>query len=325
MKTSLSLRSVVGSVFVAVVLLAGACRASESLTPSLVGKRVLWLGDSITQAGSYVSDVEYRLNRAFPALPIEIVSVGLSSETVSGLSEKKHPFPRPCLHERLQRALDAVKPEVVIACYGMNDGIYHPQSPERMQAFQDGVNKLVATVKTAHAELILLTPPPFDRVPVKSVQKAGAADYAYTAPFEGYDSVLGDYANWELALRIPGVFVVDLHTVLNDYLKAQRTTNPQFSFGRDGIHPNPAGHLLMARTITKALGMPVEPCELEAELARQAADPLFKLVDSRRQLRSGAWLPYIGYTRGGKVKTASVEVAEKKAAELQKQIEQLRK
>lgn len=286
---------------------------------------MLWLGDSITDGGGYVTDVEYRLNRAFPTQVIDIVSVGLSSETVSGLSEKRHPFPRPCLHERLQRALDAVKPAVVVACYGMNDGIYHPQSPERMKAFQDGINKLIDAAKTAHAEVILLTPPPFDPVPVKSVQKAGAADYAYTAPFENYDSVLGDYANWELSLHIHGVFVVDLHTVLNDYLKSQRVVNPQFTFGKDGIHPNAAGHLLMSRTITKALGMPVEKTELDSELARRGADPLFNLVDAHRRMRSGAWLPYIGYTRGGKVKSGSVEAAENKAADIQKQIEPLRK
>ena len=325
MKTSPLLQSAVCLLLFTLVSLTTACRASESAPPALAGKRVLWLGDSITAAGGYVSDVEYRLNRAFPTQVIDLVSVGLSSETVSGLSEKRHPFPRPCLHERLQRALDAVKPAVVVACYGMNDGIYHPQSPERMKAFQDGINKLIAAAKTAQAEVVLLTPPPFDPVPVKSVQKAGAGDYAYTAPFENYDSVLGDYANWELSLHIPGVFVVDLHTVLNDYLKSQRVANPQFRFGGDGIHPNAAGHLLMARTITEALGLPVDKTELDAELNRRGADPLFKLVDAHRQMRSGAWLAYIGYTRGGKVKSPSVEAAEKRAADLQKQIDSLRK
>ena len=91
------------------------------------GKRVMVLGDSITQAGHYVSYVEYLLQKHDPKLDIDIISVGLSSETTSGLSEAGHAggkFPRPCVHERLDRALAAVKPAVVVACYGMNDGIY---------------------------------------------------------------------------------------------------------------------------------------------------------------------------------------------------------
>ena len=99
------------------------------------------LGDSITQGGGYVTFIEYLLEKQYPALTFDIISVGLSSETTSGLSEEGHAggkFPRPCLHERLGRALEAVKPTLVVACYGMNDGIYLPYSEDRMQLFVTG-------------------------------------------------------------------------------------------------------------------------------------------------------------------------------------------
>lgn len=75
----------------------------------------------------------------------EIVNFGLGSETVSGLSEPGHAsgqFPRPCLHERLGRILEAYKPTLVLACYGMNDGIYQPLDSARTKAYQDGCLKL---------------------------------------------------------------------------------------------------------------------------------------------------------------------------------------
>jgi lysophospholipase L1-like esterase len=304
-----------------------ACQAADistANTPLFAGKRVLWLGDSITQDGKYVTFTEYYLNRLFPSQKFDIISIGLASETVSGLTEKQHPFPRPDLFNRLQNALALTKPQIVVACYGMNDGIYHPQSPERMQAFENGVNKLIAAAKAANAKLILLTPPPFDPLPVKSVRPADAPDFAYFAPFANYDDVLSDYAKWEMTLTSDDVLVVDLHTPLNDFLKQQRETNPTFSYSSDGIHPNAVGHLLMARTILNALGVPMDANNLDAELNKIQADPLFPLVAKHRQTRSDGWLAYVGYTRDKTVKSDSIESTEKTAADLQQQIDQLR-
>src|SRR5258708_7017242 len=116
-------------------------------TPTLAGQRVLFLGDSITQDGRYVSFLEYYLHAAGKSC--DLISIGLSSETVSGLTETSSPYPRPCILERVDRALKAVKPTVVFACYGMNDGIYHPSSPERLAAFTDGLRQLIAKVRNS--------------------------------------------------------------------------------------------------------------------------------------------------------------------------------
>src|SRR5438045_2369180 len=92
-------------------------------------RRILFLGDSITYGGSYIDYLEGYLLTRFPEKHWEIINLGLPSETVSGLSEPGHAggsFPRPDLHERLDRALEKVKPDLVFACYGMNDGIYFP-------------------------------------------------------------------------------------------------------------------------------------------------------------------------------------------------------
>src|SRR5215203_1563656 len=105
-------------------------------------RRVLVLGDSITHSGQYVEFIEAYFVTRFPDRHIEFINVGLPSETVSGLSEPGHAggqFPRPDLHERLDRVLEKTKPDTVIACYGMNDGIYLPFSAERFGAFTNGI------------------------------------------------------------------------------------------------------------------------------------------------------------------------------------------
>ena len=105
-------------------------------------KKILFLGDSITHNGLYVDFFEtYLIQYYFSSYDGSIIRLGLSSETVSGLSEVDHPFPRPCLHERLGRTLKAINPDIVFLCYGMNDGIYAAYDEERFNAFKNGMLK----------------------------------------------------------------------------------------------------------------------------------------------------------------------------------------
>lgn len=281
----------------------------------LPGRRVMVLGDSITQGGLYVSHLEYFLQKANPAAKYDIISVGLGSENTSGLSEPGHAggaFPRPNVHERLGRALAAVKPRVVIACYGMNDGILLPINDERMSAFQNGVTRLVRDCRAAGAEVILVTPPVFD-----ARNKEGWT----------YDQTLAAFAEWEVRHPPEGVAgVVDLHTFMAEALRERQAADPSFHFCNDQVHPGPLGHLVMARAIMKGLGEVMPPGTAEEQLAATSADPMFKLVHARRELRSKAWLDHIGYTRERTVPPGSgnVEAAEAKARELQEQIDALK-
>src|SRR5437588_5755605 len=117
-------------------------------------KRVIFLGDSITYSGGYVSLVEAYFVTRYPGRAIEFINVGLPSETVSGLSEEGHAggqFPRPDLHERLGRVLEQTKPDLVFACFGMNDGIYLPLNEERFARFRQGMEWLHGQVTNAGA------------------------------------------------------------------------------------------------------------------------------------------------------------------------------
>ena len=277
------------------------------------------LGDSITQIGTYVSFMEYFLQKTHPDTWFDIVSVGLASETASGLSEAGHAdgaFPRPCVHERLKRALDAVKPQVVVACYGINDGIYEPYGETIKQAFRDGITRLVETCRAAGAEVILVTPPVFDITQVRG----WSAD-------PDYDRTLDKFAEWEVQNPPDGVVaVVDLHTAMRDALAERRRATPGFCFAEDGVHPGELGHFFMAQSILSALRIPMPEGSAESLLAAAAADPMFRLVCQHRETRSEGWLNYIGYTRERKVepKSGNIDEVESKAKDLQQQIDALR-
>lgn len=219
------------------------------------GERILFLGDSITQGGAYVEDIEAFLLTRFPERHFDVIKLGLSSETVTGLSEPGHPFPRPNVHFRLDKALAKTRPGVVVACYGMNDGIYHPFSEDRFAAYQQGIRRLVVKVRAAGARVVLLTPPPFDGLP-KTAVLTDAPPFGYKTPYRDYDRVLERYGQWLLTLRGPGVEVIDIHTPMARYAAERRRTEPRFTLSRDGIHPGAEGHWLMAETVLAAWGAP---------------------------------------------------------------------
>lgn len=124
--------------------------------------RIVFLGNSITYAGNYITDIEAWFVTHYPLQKIEFINAGLPSETISGLSEDGHAggkFSLPDLHERLERVLAATKPDPVFACYGMNDGIYLPFDEGRFQKFKDGINWLHDMVVKSGARIVHLTPP----------------------------------------------------------------------------------------------------------------------------------------------------------------------
>ena len=285
----------------------------------LKAKKILFLGDSITHAGGYVAWIETqcRLQNVTP-LP-EFLNVGLASETCSGLSEPEHPFPRPDVHERLDRALAKIQPDVVVACYGMNDGIYYPFGEDRFEAYQAGVNKLIEKVHAAGAKLVLLTPPPFDPVPLKekgSLKPAGEKQYAYFAMYENCDDVLDQYGKWILKQKDRVEMVDDLHTPLIEALKEKRQDNPKFTFAPDGVHPNAEGHRILGETLCKAWGL---------EKTTEPSPELLKLVQQKTSLLHDAWLSEVGHKRPGVKPGLPIKEANTKAKQLETQIQALTK
>jgi len=287
-------------------LLATVVAACAQSAEALAGKRIVVLGDSITQGGTYVSFMDYFLQKSRPQLRFEVYPLGLSSETLSGLSEAGHAggkFPRPSLFERLGRTLEKMKPEVVFACYGINDGIYQPLEETRFKAFQTGVTKLLDQCQAAGVKQVyLVTPPIFD---------------ATTKPGEfNYDSVMTAYAAWEMQLKRPGLTVIDLHTAMR---KARDARTEVFS--RDRIHPGDDGHLLMARTILAGAGVTTPDVAAKEAMA----DPLFKAVDQLRKFRASKWLAYVGYSRERVVAPTPLGDAEEQVAKLQAKVDELRR
>ncbi|MDG0994408.1 MAG: SGNH/GDSL hydrolase family protein [Akkermansiaceae bacterium] len=205
-------------------------------------RRILMLGDSITQGGHYVHYLDAWLVKKFPDRRYEVINAGVSSETISGLSEKGHAggrFPRPCLFERLERVLAKTRPQLIIACYGMNCGIYQPLDPQRSARFQNGHLRLRAAAKQYGAEVLHVTPPIYDN---------------HGKPGFNYNSVLTAYSKWMAQQTDSGWLVADLHTFMSQKIAAEKTKDKKFTVQRDRVHPDKQGHWIMAQAIISYFG-----------------------------------------------------------------------
>jgi arylsulfatase A-like enzyme/lysophospholipase L1-like esterase len=272
-------------------------QATEVLSASRIhpdGKRRerwLFLGDSITQAGHYVDYIESSLLLG-SANPPEIIDLGVSSETVSRDSEPDHPFPRPDLRSRLDQVLARTRPDLVVACYGMNDGIYHPFSERRFKAFQDGIRKLIAGARKAGAEIILLTPPPYaGRVSPRPGPADGEA-YSFKKPYPAYNDVLQKYADWIMSLDgEDGVRAFDIRPNLETYMAQSYPTEP--------VHPSVYGHKVMAETFLENIGVVSGSDLLKTGVDSKGADlhwgALLELVRQQRETYDRALLNDIGH------------------------------
>ena len=280
--------------------------------PMLSGvKRIVFLGDSITYSGQYVEYIEAYFRSHHPARAVEFINLGLPSETVSGLSEDGHAggqFPRPDVHERLERVLAKSKPDLVVACYGMNCGIYLPFDGERFAKYREGIQRLRDRCAQAGAKVLHVTPPTFDEV------KGG---------HPGYGNTLDRYSEWLLGQRQKGWNVVDLHGPMNRYLAEQRAKDPMFFLAGDGVHCNETGHWIIARQIllhlgAKDLAKADNPKTMLA--AYPKGDELLKLIQQRQRMLKDAWLNECKHLRPGMGKGLPLPEAQEKAAELEKQI-----
>jgi len=310
--------------FIAVTLSFCACtlHAADDFLPGI--KRIVFLGDSITHAGGYVENFDLYLLARHPARQFEVIDIGLSSETVSGLSEEGHAggkFPRPDLHERLDRALPKTKPDLVFACYGMNDGIYLPLDESRFVKFREGIDWLHDKVTAAGAQIIYLTPPTFHALEARPKPEASGQPPA--SLLGGYNEVLDRYSAWLLEQRAKGWRVIDIHGPMNAFIEAQRKTNPDFVFAKDGVHPNAEGHALIADQLITAL-VPGDAAwwhKLQADLAANPKGAeLRKLIHEHVHLLGDAWLSDIGHKRPGVAPGLPLPEAQTKAAEAEGKI-----
>lgn len=318
----------------AALFLAAITATSAADKPNLDGvRRIIFLGDSITYGGAYVDVLEAAFRVEHPDRAVEFINLGLPSETVSGLSEPGHAggqFPRPTVHERLDRVLAKARPDLIVACYGMNCGMYYPFSEERFAKYREGMELLRKKAAAIGAKVVHITPPVFDPMPIKArLLPAGLPEYKQ--PFAGYNTVLDRYSEWLVGQRAQGWTVFDPHFPMAKFIAAERERDPAFKLAGDGVHINAAGHWLIAREVLRAFKAPEDKLAEAKDGAAFLASvhprgaELLKLIAQRQAIMKDAWLNECGHLRPGMKKGVPVAEAKEKWTELEAKIAEVAK
>lgn len=216
----------------AMMLSASALFAGEPLKK---GDRVVFLGDSITQAGAgpggYVTLVKEALARQKPALGVEVIGAGISGNKV------------PDLEQRLQRDVLDKKPTVVVIYIGIND-VWHSQNGRGTpkDAYEQGLRRLIEKIQKAGARAILCT------ASVIGEKTDGS---------NKLDAMLDEYC--QISRRVAkdsGAQLLDLRQKFLDYLKGHNPNNDEKNvLTTDGVHLNAAGNQFVAARMLETLGV----------------------------------------------------------------------
>ena len=225
--------------------------AKEAKTDLLpANARVAIIGDSITEQKIYSKYIEVYLLACTGRSDIKCFQFGWGGETASGFKA------------RLENDLSAFEPTVATLCYGMNDGRYVPYAAPIGQDYEANMRAVVTKLKTMGVKSIVTGTP-------------GAVDTTYFKRIEApvYNDNLAHLAaiDKKLADEFHTAFA-DLHTDMEATMKkAKAALGADYDVcGRDGVHPQPNGHLLMAEAFLKALGLDGNIGEITLDLKGQS-------------------------------------------------------
>ncbi len=219
----------------------------------LAGKRkIVIVGDSITEAGKYPGGYVWLLQRYLSALypdKIAIVNAGISGNKATDMQA------------RFQKDAIDQKPDLVMINVGVND-VWHaffdfqniqfyPQgnlpTGVPLAQYREKITQMVLAAKAAGIRVVLLSPTPIGEI----------LDGPENRRLQEYIAAMR-----EIALQNQCLFI-DLNApfreVIGTYQKhAGKTLN---LLAADGVHPNPSGYRIMAFTILRGLGVPTKDIE----------------------------------------------------------------
>ncbi len=192
--------------------------------------RVVFFGDSITQAGVGPGGYIDRLKKMLPADQFELIGAGIGGNKIYDL------------FLRMDDDVLAKQPDVVIVWVGVND-VWHKASfgtgtdPDKFVKFYEAVIK---KLKAANARVMLCTPAAIGEKTDFSNQQDGDLNQ--------YSQLIRDLAKRQ---NIP---LIDLRKAFLEYnLKNNPDNKEKGILTTDRVHLNEAGNQLVAEQMQKAL------------------------------------------------------------------------
>jgi lysophospholipase L1-like esterase len=223
-----------------IMALAAPLAGAESSGPLKAGCRIAIIGDSITEQRLYSNYIESYLLACCPELKAEVFQFGWSGEVAAGFEK------------RMGNDMAWFKPTLATICFGMNDGRYSRLTPENERQFEGALRNILTAFKQNGTFAVVGGP--------------GAVDTRYFQGRPSDPSVTAEIYNETLSrlsavasnlAAEAGFKFAGLHQVMMQAMaRAKQARGNDYAVcGKDGIHPSPNGHLIMAYAFLKAMGV----------------------------------------------------------------------
>jgi lysophospholipase L1-like esterase len=189
-----------------------------------------------------------------PQLKVTTRQYGWGGETAEGFL---HRMKNDCLR---------FQPTIATTCYGMNDFHYQFFDQATARSYRRNYTAVVRAFKEAGARVVLGSPGCLGKVPSWVV--------ASHATLEQLNLSLCTLRNIDIDIaQTEGIRFADVFwPMFTSSFEARHKYGPNYSVpGWDGIHPNWAGHLVMAYAFLKSLGLDGQIGTITVDLAAKAA------------------------------------------------------
>jgi endoglucanase len=213
------------------------------------GDRICFIGDSITQGGTYYAQILLYYATRFPDRKIVGYNCGINGDSAGGVLILKRPEWDILPHQPTVATIMLGMNDVGINYYGKN--LTGPQIENTRKwpllGFPKNMEKISDILTAAHCRIIYLTPSIYDQT----------GNQARPSHF-GANDALGILADDDrkLAAQFHGG-LVDFHTPMTRINAEQQAKDPSFTLiGPDRIHPGAEGNLVMAYEFLKAQQVP---------------------------------------------------------------------
>lgn len=275
-------------------------------------KNIVFIGDSITDGGTFISITEAFMRANGRDDFDKYINLGVSSENTTALTEPGHPFPRPCIFDRLDSFLKNISGEWAVVMYGENDAVYQPFDESRFSLYKRGITKLVDELHKASFKVALMTPTPFD---AKSFNGDLSYDKhcSFGCVYANYNEVMQKYAEWIINCGIADK-TVDVYSPIMQFLSLKRSTDSSYKTG-DGIHQGGEGNFIIAKVILNTL--------FDINIGSYESTPIpavYRLIAERNGLYHRYYKELVGHGNPYKEKEISYNRLTKKVARLDKKI-----
>ncbi|MBA3315443.1 MAG: SGNH/GDSL hydrolase family protein [Planctomycetaceae bacterium] len=246
------------TVIACVLIFTGIAASAAEPFPLRDGDVVAFVGNTFLERDQRDGYIELALTLSAPNADVSFRNLGWSGDTVDGRARRYFGSTEEG-YKHLLDHLDAVKPTVIVVCYGTNEAF---DGEARRAGFIEGYSRLLEDLRKRTERILLVSAPPLEPGSSPAPAVAKRVNQEITKQSEAVRELAGKYS----------LGFVDLFTPMHKMVGGGNDTEPLTD---NGLHLTPRGYRIAANEIVEGV----------AESTNASTDVAEALSESEERLR----------------------------------------